>query len=138
MYLGNCLKGKYLKSCLVFGYTSFNFSSSCASIGSLGRRPDEEDVRGIFVTNCTLSDTTNGARIKTWHQSPELQASNIVYENIVMNNVRNPIFIDQNYGSKNKPGVKTFILIFQSYAKVRSHVPEIRFLILDWKWFWRR
>ncbi|XP_057483266.1 exopolygalacturonase clone GBGE184-like [Actinidia eriantha] len=98
--------------CISIGEGSTNVSISginCGpghgiSIGSLGKRPDEEDVRGIIVTNCTLSDTTNGARIKTWHQSPELQASNIVFENIVMNNVRNPIFIDQNYGSKNKPG----------------------------------
>ncbi|PSR85977.1 Exopolygalacturonase [Actinidia chinensis var. chinensis] len=98
--------------CISIGEGSTNVSISginCGpghgiSIGSLGKRPDEEDVKGIIVTNCTLSDTTNGARIKTWHQSPELQASNIVFENIVMNNVRNPIFIDQNYGSKNKPG----------------------------------
>ncbi|GFZ04571.1 pectin lyase-like superfamily protein [Actinidia rufa] len=87
--------------CISIGEGSTN---SCVSIGSLGQRPDEEDVRGILVANCTLSDTTNGVRIKSWHESPNLQASNIVFENIVMDNVRNPIFIDQNYGSKNKPG----------------------------------
>lgn len=74
------------------------------SIGSLGLRPDEHDVSGIVVKNCTLTNTTNGARIKSWHQSPRIQASNIVFEDLVMNEVRNPIFIDQHYGSKKKPG----------------------------------
>lgn len=78
----------------------------CGSVGSLGLRPDERDVIGIVVTNCTLTNTTNGARIKTWHNSPPTHASGIVFDDIVMNNVRNPIFIDQNYGSKQKKGVK--------------------------------
>ncbi|KAL3517411.1 hypothetical protein ACH5RR_020000 [Cinchona calisaya] len=70
------------------------------SIGSLGKRPNEKDVKGVTVTNCTLTGTTNGARIKTYHASPVLQASGIVYEDIIMNEVRNPIIIDQHYNSK--------------------------------------
>ncbi|CBI36886.3 unnamed protein product, partial [Vitis vinifera] len=69
------------------------------SIGSLGKYPNEKDVVGIHVTNCTLNGTTNGARIKTWPGSPPSQASSIIFQDIVMNSVKNPILIDQKYGS---------------------------------------
>ncbi|PNX57119.1 polygalactorunase PG11, partial [Trifolium pratense] len=69
------------------------------SVGSLGRDDGEENVENIKVRNCTLSDTTNGLRIKSWARtlSKPLKASNFVYEDIVMNNVYNPIIIDQEY-----------------------------------------
>jgi len=84
------------------------------SIGSLGKLDGEEDVDNINVKNCTFSDTTNGLRIKTWASplTKTLKASHIVYEDIVMNNVGNPILIDQEYcpnrGCSNK--VNTFNL----------------------------
>ncbi|KAK2429707.1 Pectin lyase superfamily protein [Trifolium repens] len=69
------------------------------SVGSLGRNDGEEDVENINVRNCTLSGTTNGLRIKTWALplSKPLKASNFMYEDIMMNNVDNPIIIDQEY-----------------------------------------
>ncbi|KAL2510521.1 Exopolygalacturonase [Abeliophyllum distichum] len=70
------------------------------SVGSLGKRPEEKDVKGVTVTNCTLTGTTNGARIKTYHASPQIQASAIIYQDIVLNDVKNPIIIDQHYNSK--------------------------------------
>ncbi|KAL3648068.1 hypothetical protein CASFOL_009036 [Castilleja foliolosa] len=73
------------------------------SIGSLGKREDEMSVQGITVKNCTLTGTTNGARIKTFHASPRLNASGIIYQDIVMNTVKNPIIIDQHYSSKKNP-----------------------------------
>ncbi|XP_021594331.1 exopolygalacturonase clone GBGE184 [Manihot esculenta] len=74
------------------------------SIGSLGKYPDEKDVKGILVTNCTLRNTENGIRIKTWAGSPPSQATALTFQDIVMHNVRNPIIIDQSYGSNsNKP-----------------------------------
>ncbi|KAL6219882.1 hypothetical protein ACLB2K_007641 [Fragaria x ananassa] len=40
----------------------------------------------------------NGIRIKTWHKSPaDSIASVIHFEDIIMNNVGNPILIDQEY-----------------------------------------
>ncbi|XP_021889179.1 exopolygalacturonase clone GBGE184-like [Carica papaya] len=72
------------------------------SVGSLGKYDDEKDVTDITFKNCTLTNTTNGARIKTWANSPPSQALNIRYENIVLNAVKNPIIIDQNYGAKKK------------------------------------
>ncbi|KAI8021078.1 hypothetical protein LOK49_LG03G03917 [Camellia lanceoleosa] len=68
------------------------------SVGSLGRYPNEGDVRGLVVRDCTMTGTMNGIRIKTWPNSPDQSAAtNMTFENIVMNNVTNPIIIDQEY-----------------------------------------
>ncbi|XP_020579327.1 exopolygalacturonase [Phalaenopsis equestris] len=68
------------------------------SVGSLGRYKDEGDVRGVLVRDCTLTGTTNGVRIKTWQNSPSPStASNFTFDNILMNDVDNPIIIDQHY-----------------------------------------
>ena len=44
------------------------------SVGSLGGGPNEEDVSGLTVTNCTFIGTQNGLRVKTWARS---YASNV-------------------------------------------------------------
>uniref|UniRef100_A0A2N9HTE3 Uncharacterized protein n=1 Tax=Fagus sylvatica TaxID=28930 RepID=A0A2N9HTE3_FAGSY len=68
------------------------------SVGSLGRYRNERDVSGLLVRDCTMRGTTNGIRIKTWANSPgSSAATNMTFENIVMNNVTNPIIIDQTY-----------------------------------------
>ncbi|KAL6223134.1 hypothetical protein ACLB2K_006524 [Fragaria x ananassa] len=65
---------------------------------SLGKYPNEGDVSGLVVKDCTISGTTNGIRIKTWANSPDRSAAtNMTFTNIVMNNVTNPIIIDQLY-----------------------------------------
>ncbi|KAL0371477.1 UNVERIFIED_CONTAM: Exopolygalacturonase [Sesamum angustifolium] len=73
------------------------------SIGSLGKRVDETDLNGVRITNCTLTGTTNGVRIKTYHDSPQMTASDIVFQDIKLIDVKNPIIIDQHYNSKSKP-----------------------------------
>ncbi|RRT31475.1 hypothetical protein B296_00054680, partial [Ensete ventricosum] len=50
--------------------TKVSFSCHGISVGSLGKYTDEKDVIGLTVRNCTLTDTTNGLRIKTWQSSP--------------------------------------------------------------------
>lgn len=52
-----------------------------------------------------MMDTDNGLRIKTYKDSDETIANNIHFSDIIMHKVRNPIFIDQEYGKKgsNKP-----------------------------------
>ncbi|XP_077215525.1 exopolygalacturonase-like, partial [Tasmannia lanceolata] len=72
------------------------------SVGSLGKYPNEADVVGLNVRNCTLSGTANGVRIKTWAASSSSSASsssasNLNFQDIVMKNVYNPIVIDQQY-----------------------------------------
>ncbi|RZC86896.1 hypothetical protein C5167_030247 [Papaver somniferum] len=72
------------------------------SIGSLARSPDEAGVEGITVKDVTFTGSENGLRIKTWPKPSDGFVKNVLYQNIVMNNVRNPVIIDQNYcpGSK--------------------------------------
>ncbi|XP_047320790.1 exopolygalacturonase-like [Impatiens glandulifera] len=73
------------------------------SIGSLSKYKDEQPVEGIFVSNCTLTGTMNGVRIKSWPTSPGPgSASNMHFKNIIMNNVSNPIIIDQEYCPSNQ------------------------------------
>ena len=68
------------------------------SVGSLGRYPGEEDVRRLRVANCTIAGTSNGVRIKTWRGGSRPTAvAGLVFEDIVMRKVRNPIIIDQEY-----------------------------------------
>ncbi|KAK2654415.1 hypothetical protein Ddye_014271 [Dipteronia dyeriana] len=67
------------------------------SIGSLGKVHNEEPVVGVRVRSCTFSNTDNGVRIKTWPASSEGSVTDVIYEDIVMNNVNNPIIIDQVY-----------------------------------------
>ncbi|CAI8610689.1 unnamed protein product [Vicia faba] len=67
------------------------------SIGSLGKYPDEREVKGIRIKNSALIGTTNGLRIKTWPERYGGGASEISFSNINMTNVRNPIIIDQEY-----------------------------------------
>ncbi|CAN8295871.1 unnamed protein product [Cochlearia groenlandica] len=70
------------------------------SVGSLGKYKDEEDVSGIHVRSCKMVGTDNGLRIKTWGGSTPSKATDIKFEDIEMENVKNPIIIDQNYGSR--------------------------------------
>ncbi|XP_042448842.1 polygalacturonase-2-like [Zingiber officinale] len=66
------------------------------SIGSLGKKGSQATAANIHVSNCTLTKTTNGVRIKTW-QGGSGFASNISFVDITMNDVRYPIIIDQYY-----------------------------------------
>ncbi|KAM7257229.1 hypothetical protein ACFE04_012970 [Oxalis oulophora] len=96
--------------CVSIGQSSTNISVKkvlCGpghglSIGSLGKYEDEGDVKGIIIKNCTLISTDNGLRIKTYGGSQPSQASNIIFQDIIMKGVKNPIIIDQEYQSHNK------------------------------------
>jgi polygalacturonase len=70
---------------------------ACDSIGSLGKYPDELPVSGIRVLRSTLVGTTNGLRIKSWPDKYPGSASDINFSGINMENVKNPIIIDQEY-----------------------------------------
>ncbi|KAJ4982206.1 hypothetical protein NE237_033043 [Protea cynaroides] len=67
------------------------------SVGSLGMYKGEAEVNGVFVRNNTFVNTQNGVRIKTWPSSPVGIASDIVFEDLILNNVFNPIILDQGY-----------------------------------------
>ncbi|KAA8548967.1 hypothetical protein F0562_000651 [Nyssa sinensis] len=86
------------------------------SVGSLGKLPNELDVKGVIVKNCTIKGTTNGVRIKTWPASGASQAAGLLFTNIIMDNVQNPIIVDQGYGHRsNQPSrVKISNVIYQN------------------------
>ncbi|MCE3050162.1 hypothetical protein HAX54_046554 [Datura stramonium] len=73
-----------------------NIQVSDSTIGT------EAHVSDINVNGAKLSGTTNGLRIKTW-QGGSGSASNIKFQNVVMNGVKNPIIIDQNYCDQETP-----------------------------------
>ncbi|KAJ6688280.1 PECTIN LYASE-LIKE SUPERFAMILY PROTEIN [Salix koriyanagi] len=59
------------------------------SIGSLGIDGENETVEDVHVSFVVFTETTNGARIKTW-QSSAVKISNIRYENIYGTSRRKP------------------------------------------------
>ncbi|KAF3334523.1 polygalacturonase [Carex littledalei] len=66
------------------------------SIGSLGEHNSQACVSNITVRNAVIHDSDNGVRIKTW-QGGMGSVSNINFDSIFMENVRNCITIDQYY-----------------------------------------
>ncbi|TYH28521.1 hypothetical protein ES288_A02G149700v1 [Gossypium darwinii] len=72
------------------------------SIGSLRLFKNEEPVEGVAVKNCTMTNTSNGVRIKTWPGAEPGTCSNIHFEHITVTNVSFPIIIDQKYYPWNK------------------------------------
>ncbi|PRQ55901.1 putative polygalacturonase [Rosa chinensis] len=78
------------------------------SVGSLGKEGAYNTVEDVQVRNCTLKGTDNGARIKTW-QGGSGYARNISFEDIIIQEVKNPIIIDQKYIDKSIAGTGTLL-----------------------------
>lgn len=66
------------------------------SIGSLGNHNSRACVTNITVRDSVIRQSNNGVRIKTW-QGGRGAVSCITFSNLHMDNVRNPIIIDQFY-----------------------------------------
>ncbi|KAJ9537754.1 hypothetical protein OSB04_030487 [Centaurea solstitialis] len=71
------------------------------SIGSLGKSGSCDQVYDVSVRGAFLSNTENGLRIKTW-QGGSGFVSNVKFEDVLMENVSNPIIIDQYYCDSSK------------------------------------
>ncbi|CAA3033714.1 polygalacturonase-like [Olea europaea subsp. europaea] len=71
------------------------------SIGSLGNSFNEGGVQNVTVTNSVFTKTQNGVRLKSWAKPSGGYARNIVFRNLIMRNVGNPIIIDQKYCPNN-------------------------------------
>ncbi|KAH0753440.1 hypothetical protein KY285_006588 [Solanum tuberosum] len=72
------------------------------SIGSLGSKNSEAHVSHVTVNGAKFIGSENGVRIKTW-QGGSGEASNIKFQNVEMQDVENPIIIDQNYCDQVEP-----------------------------------
>ncbi|XP_050207132.1 probable polygalacturonase At1g80170 isoform X2 [Mercurialis annua] len=66
------------------------------SIGSLGKDNSTGIVTKVVLDTAFLKETTNGLRIKTW-QGGNGYVRGVRFENVQMDNVANPIIIDQFY-----------------------------------------
>nr|GMD26295.1 polygalacturonase-like [Ipomoea batatas]GME09586.1 polygalacturonase-like [Ipomoea batatas] len=64
---------------------------------NVGKAPGEEPVKGVHVQDCKFIGTDNGLRIITWPNSQPGEISDVHYEHIEMEDVDNPILIDQEY-----------------------------------------
>ncbi|KAI5428735.1 hypothetical protein KIW84_033651 [Lathyrus oleraceus] len=62
----------------------------CISVGSLRKYTMEYHVAGLLVKNCTLKETDNGLRIKTWPSAPgTITITDMNFEYITMIDVLN-------------------------------------------------
>ncbi|OAY73922.1 Polygalacturonase [Ananas comosus] len=71
------------------------------SIGSLGKRYEERGVENVTVRSTVFTGSMNGLRIKTWGRPSDGFVRGVAFEHALMQNVRNPIIIDQNYCPSN-------------------------------------
>ncbi|KAL5703779.1 endo-polygalacturonase [Ranunculus cassubicifolius] len=67
------------------------------SIGSLGKTRVEQGVRNVTVKNVVFTESDNGLRIKTWARPSNGFVEGVLYQDIIMENVKNPVIIDQHY-----------------------------------------
>ncbi|KAJ6297233.1 hypothetical protein OIU78_022880 [Salix suchowensis] len=101
---GHWVNFRYIDHLTLSGSGTFDGQGNVA--WSKRRYPNEKPVSGIFVKNCTISNTANGVRIKSWPDLYGGVASNMHFEDIVMNNVQNPILLDQVYCPWNQCSLK--------------------------------
>ncbi|XP_022565694.1 polygalacturonase At1g48100 isoform X2 [Brassica napus] len=66
------------------------------SIGGLGKENTKACVSNITVRDVTMHETTNGVRIKSW-QGGSGSVKQVMFSNIQVSEVANPIVIDQYY-----------------------------------------
>ncbi|XP_072994734.1 probable polygalacturonase At1g80170 isoform X1 [Typha latifolia] len=106
------------------------------SIGSLGKAQAYDQVHNIRVDECLITNTQNGVRIKSW-QGGSGYARKIVFQNIWMKNVSNPIIIDQYYCDSTTPcenqtmAVKMDDISFISINGTSATKDAIRFACSD-------
>ncbi|KAF9612979.1 hypothetical protein IFM89_004782 [Coptis chinensis] len=72
------------------------------SIGSLGKRFNEQGVQNVTVKTATFTGTQSGVRIKTWAKPCNGFVKDVLFQDLMMNQVKNPILIDQHYCPHNK------------------------------------
>ena len=56
----------------------------------------------MTVKTATFTGTQNGVRIKSWGRPSNGFAKNILFQHVTMQDVQNPVVIDQNYCPSNE------------------------------------
>lgn len=110
------------------------------SVGSLGQYLDETDlVENVYVYNISMSNATDGARIKVWPGVPselsgDLQGGggtgavrNITYDTMILSNVDYAIEITQCYGQSNFTLCNQFPVSSSSITRMHHEALLIRF-----------
>ncbi|CAI0460494.1 unnamed protein product [Linum tenue] len=67
------------------------------SIGSLGWKLQEPSIQNVTVKRVHFVETTNGLRIKTWARPSLGFVTNVLFQHVLFDSVKNSILIDQNY-----------------------------------------
>ncbi|KAM7469243.1 hypothetical protein LguiA_007426 [Lonicera macranthoides] len=103
------------------------------SIGSLGWDLQEPGVQNVTVKTATFKGTQNGVRIKTWARASNGFVKSVLFQHLVMDNVQNPIIIDQNYCPNNKncpgqvSGVKISDIMYQDIHGTSATAVAVNF-----------
>ncbi|XP_057777792.1 polygalacturonase-like [Salvia miltiorrhiza] len=103
------------------------------SIGSLGKGLEEAGVQNVTVRSVKFENTQNGVRIKTWGRPSKGFVRNVLFGHVLMNNVQNPIIIDQNYCPNNQncpgqvSGVKISDVIYQDIRGTSATEVAVKF-----------
>ncbi|KAG0738329.1 hypothetical protein G6F57_006223 [Rhizopus arrhizus] len=71
------------------------------SVGSLGKGGKDDTVKTIRVLDSTCNNCQNGVRVKTW-PGGKGSVSDVLYKNVKLNNVENPVIVTTHYCDKNQ------------------------------------
>ena len=86
------------------------------------RQGDDCDVgegsQNVTVETAVFTGTENGLRIETWGRPSDSFVKGVVFEHSIMQNVENPIIIDQNYCHDDK-GCQDQIWIQSSICQIQ-------------------
>ena len=68
-----------------------------SSIGSLGKELEKPGVQNVTIKIVTFTSTQNRVRVKSWGRPSTGFVRNILFQHVIMTDVKNPIVIDQHH-----------------------------------------
>ncbi|XP_054778465.1 probable polygalacturonase At3g15720 [Prosopis cineraria] len=99
------------------------------SIGSLGIGGSYGAVEEIHVRNCTFTRSSSGARIKTW-EGGFGYVRKVIYEDIIPEDVQQPVLITQHYNisqtNGNKKAIKISDITYRNFKGTSAFEEEVK------------